>query len=659
MEKTTKKKKSKRLKKRIGLIAVGGLSLVLTICLSVGATLAWFAGSTWSSQSLYMGGPVYVEMAGRGTADNGTNLGNAKWIGGSGSLDIQASTRDRGTATSNSADTTKVLLPGQKYEIYSQARVFSTAYVNSTADGANLSNNSGSNISNTNRKTGNGTYLYSDNGKVTTTTTSVLRARFSVAIEFDPYVGFNNFTDPTYAGFYPEQSKDYEGDRVTGTQQVTDNGIAVGEEGAGATVTIPKVEYVGMDGSTVTALDWEAALGADEFDSSARDTDVKTGARRDAVKNADGVFTNATAAGEDMTAIKNGTKKSIYAWKFVTESVYKASSTAAQMPAPFDGSIKTAGGVGYYGLWLLDAANEKTESDAFYAARCNSYLQSYVEEYITEYGGTTTRTIGETLRSFETDINNSFITLINDSSDAIHAGHVSGMTVDPTTGVMTYNTDGNVATNASWLYVDSTIGNDTNTQELSTSVGGWWYLVESDGASAASNAEIISTVHDAITYQTGKSETDGIEFAATSVEEPYAVPDGTGNGFTRYSAKELVSASDTDKFDANDENILYAKLYEITPDFASLAGKVSTNGATKVVSYSFPFVNGSNVLPTTLTNIFANAKITFQISFQAVQAFFPYSTTIDGLDYKSPIIGMAKALNIKNAIPIYNEAFAY
>ena len=87
MEKTTKKrKKTKGSKKRIGIIAVGGLSLVLTICLSVGATLAWFAGSTWSSNQLYMGGPVYVEMAGRGAS--GTTAGdgstNAKWQGGAG-----------------------------------------------------------------------------------------------------------------------------------------------------------------------------------------------------------------------------------------------------------------------------------------------------------------------------------------------------------------------------------------------------------------------------------------------------------------------------------------------------------------------------------------------------------------------------------------------
>ena len=104
MEKTTKKKKkTKSLRRRIGIIAVGGLSLVMTICLSVGATLAWFAGSTWSDENLYMGGPVYVEMSGRGasgaTDGNGTTV--AKWQGGTGSLDIQASAaRTSGTAYS-------------------------------------------------------------------------------------------------------------------------------------------------------------------------------------------------------------------------------------------------------------------------------------------------------------------------------------------------------------------------------------------------------------------------------------------------------------------------------------------------------------------------------------------------------------------------------
>ena len=102
MEKTTKKskKKSKRLKKRIGIIAVGGLSFVLTICLSVGATLAWFAGSSWASNDLYMGGPVYVEMAGRGQAGGTTGDGDAtaNWIGGAGNLDIEAAaSRTTGT----------------------------------------------------------------------------------------------------------------------------------------------------------------------------------------------------------------------------------------------------------------------------------------------------------------------------------------------------------------------------------------------------------------------------------------------------------------------------------------------------------------------------------------------------------------------------------
>ena len=60
-----------------------------------------------------------------------------------------------------------------------------------------------------------------------------------------------------------------------------------------------------------------------------------------------------------------------------------------------------------------------------------------------------------------------------------------------------------------------------------------------------------------------------------------------------------------------------------------------------------------------LTNIFANAKISFQISFQALQAFFPWSPSIDGLPTGHDLAGRGKALNIKNALPIYNEAFNY
>ena len=41
------------------------------------------------------------------------------------------------------------------------------------------------------------------------------------------------------------------------------------------------------------------------------------------------------------------------------------------------------------------------------------------------------------------------------------------------------------------------------------------------------------------------------------------------------------------------------------------------------------------------------------------QAFFPYSTNIDKMDYTNPLLGTAKALSIRNAIPIYNEAFDY
>ena len=79
-----------------------------------------------------------------------------------------------------------------------------------------------------------------------------------------------------------------------------------------------------------------------------------------------------------------------------------------------------------------------------------------------------------------------------------------------------------------------------------------------------------------------------------------------------------------------------------------------------MVSYQFPFVNGSAVLAgDELTNIFANAKITVQISFQAIQAFFPFTTSIDGFTYKDTLLGTKKALNIANAIPIFNEAFDY
>ena len=116
-------------------------------------------------------------------------------------------------------------------------------------------------------------------------------------------------------------------------------------------------------------------------------------------------------------------------------------------------------------------------------------------------------------------------------------------------------------------------------------------------------------------------------------------------------------------YSEKDSARLQAKLFEINPLVnlsSEIIGKNGASGVTKVVSYAFPFVNGSSALPgDALTNVFANAKITFQISFQALQAFFPYSTTIDNMTYTDPLLGTAKALNIANAIPIFNEAFDY
>ena len=60
-----------------------------------------------------------------------------------------------------------------------------------------------------------------------------------------------------------------------------------------------------------------------------------------------------------------------------------------------------------------------------------------------------------------------------------------------------------------------------------------------------------------------------------------------------------------------------------------------------------------------MTNVFANAKISFQITFQALQAFFPFSNSIDSIPSGTAITGTGKALNIGNAIPIFNEAFDY
>lgn len=656
MEKITKKKKTKKgLKKRIGLIAIGGLSLVLTICLSVGATLAWFAGSTWSSNQLYMGGPVYVEMAGRGAAGGtkGDGSATANWIGGAGNLDIKAATtRTTGTVNGTKAEDmtnqvdrpaggipNNILLPGQKFEIYSQARVFSTAYTTSVGTNNTTSSSSGANVTNTEKD---GTAHITDKGRVTSTTTSVLRARFSISIDFDPSVGFNNFTDESYSKNYPQQSKAY-----SGSYAETEGEAQIGG-----------------------SLAWSDALGKTAFKCKTLGEGENVGkqtypanSRRDAV--ATGTWTADTTTKETLEKIKTGELKSIYKWKFVSASVYESASDneadkakLMKMGYPFNGQDKSTNSQGYYGCWILtgaDTGNSKAESDAFYKARCNSYIDSYVEEYITEYGDTKTRTIGDSIKALENSLNQSFVQLVNDSSDNIIKGNVFGMTVN--NGQMTYasapaGTYTAGTTNASWLYIDPTIGNDTNTSEISTSTGGWWYLVSCDAGGVKAGINKVNTVTDSAKPTSDTADANGYLTYNTTENAPQ-----DGEAFTRYAK---VGEAETG-LRSTDDARLDAKLFEINPLIArESVTKNGENDVTKVVSYSFPFVNGTSALPAdALTNVFANAKITFQISFQAIQAFFPYSTNIDKMDYTNPLLGTAKALSIRNAIPIYNEAFDY
>lgn len=661
MEKTTKKKKSKKgLRKRIGIIAVGGLSLVLTVCLSVGATLAWFAGSTWASKSLYMGGPVYVEMAGRGHSGStgGTEGDEAKWIGGDGSLDIEAAaTRTTGSAalteeTKKNTDPKDILLPGQKIQIYSQARVYSTAETTTVGDDAIVNSSSGANTINTS----NGVATYRNStGRVTTTTTSVLRARFSIEVEFDPGVGFNNFTDAEYMKGYPKQSTD---------------GTGIGYAQADASGTYP---------ADVT---WQKALGAtfSTTNSSAAgttagaDVKIKYDGRRDAVGNDAPTGENTVTPWTDsMEAaacknIREGKQKSIYKWKYVSASEYYRAGKALdsdtdnntssgaeadghakygiRMAAPFDGS-GTDSAIPYYGVWVTEKGSEgaykQSESDAFFKARCNAYLNTYQETYVNEYGNIVTRTVGSSVKALEDTLNEYFVKLVNDSSDHIHEGKVAGFTVSKEDGQVTRK-DGE-AVKASWLYIDPSIGNDTNTDEISTSVGGWWYLVADDGKDVGSKGD-------------GDNK---IRTTKDSVENPSEAAATAKNTIT---TEEVATASLSRKDkDSKSKDRLDALLYEITPDIRLdevVAKNGTNNDVKKIVSDSFPFVNGSFALPSdALTNVFANAKITFKIAFQAVQAFFPFTESIDRVEYTSALLGTAKALSIKNAIPVFNEAFDY
>ena len=589
VNKTNSKKKSTR--RTLGTIFIAVLSIAITAVISIGATLAYFAGSTTAGQSLFMGGPVYVEITGR----------NNDFKAGDGNLDI-AAYAGRTTGTAGAIDNT-ILLPGQKVEIHSSARVYSTTATSTIQDspipdistGANTGN-----IGNAYTDDAGNAYYVNNQGRVTSTTTSVLRARFGINIEFDPTVGFNNFTGTTYASNYPVQS------------QQTFN-----REASNTTTE----EVTGFEGAIHTTNN------AYSYDSS---TQTHTG-RRDYVS--DTKYTSATTAGEDMNKIKSGELISIYSWKYVSQAEYEGTKAItddqkfSKMPAPFDGTInaqgtnsnKVTGGSGncFYGVWILDGTGKKTESNAFYKARTNAYMNTYVEFYINEYGNPVTRTLQSSIDALNSSLNKYFVNLINDSSRYIQTPD------DPNT---TDVVEG-LGLNASWLYIDPSIGNDTNSNEISTSVGGWWYLIVDNGGKITGKAE---------NYTEGNTPT-GIT--------------SSGDGYTQSVNRSSYSSSDP--------NRLKYYLYEIVPDI-EVGEIIGTNGQKKIASDIIPFVNGTFALPgDALTNVFANAKLSFTVSFQALQAFLPYTQDIDNMDYTNPLLGTAKPLTIESAIPIYNEAFDY
>lgn len=589
VNKTNSKKKSTR--RTLGTIFIAVLSIAITAVISIGATLAYFAGSTTAGQSLFMGGPVYVEITGR----------NNDFKAGDGNLDI-AAYAGRTTGTAGAIDNT-ILLPGQKVEIHSSARVYSTTATSTIQDspipdistGANTGN-----IGNAYTDDAGNAYYVNNQGRVTSTTTSVLRARFGINIEFDPTVGFNNFTGTTYASNYPVQSQQ------TFIREVTNT----------STEEVP-----GFEGAIHTTNNTYS------YDSS---TQTHTG-RRDYVN--DTKYTSATTAGEDMNKIKSGELISIYSWKYVSQAEYEGTKAItddqkfSKMPAPFDGTINAQGtnsnkvtggsGNGFYGVWILDGTGKKTESNAFYKARTNAYMNTYVEFYINEYGNPVTRTLQSSIDALNSSLNKYFVNLINDSSRYIQTPD------DPNT---TDVVEG-LGLNASWLYIDPSIGNDTNSNEISTSVGGWWYLIVDNGGKITGKAE---------NYTEGNTPT-GIT--------------SSGDGYTQSVNRSSYSSSDP--------NRLKYYLYEIVPDI-EVGEIIGTNGQKKIASDIIPFVNGTFALPgDALTNVFANAKLSFTVSFQALQAFLPYTQDIDNMDYTNPLLGTAKPLTIESAIPIYNEAFDY
>lgn len=55
-----KKKKVTKKRKKFFIILTCYIAVFLITCVTTAATLAWFNGSTWSRDTLYMGGPVYI-----------------------------------------------------------------------------------------------------------------------------------------------------------------------------------------------------------------------------------------------------------------------------------------------------------------------------------------------------------------------------------------------------------------------------------------------------------------------------------------------------------------------------------------------------------------------------------------------------------------------
>lgn len=161
MEKT---KKSKKFRKKIGYLAVLAISFGLVVFMSVGATLAWFAGSDWADNTMYAGGPVYISMYGE---DNG----GRKLTSGFGSLEVSAASGSRTTGITSidgdDANDMKVLLPGQAMEIHAVARLRSSAYETSYREAVDGGLQTGT------------------KGELNRSTNALLRARFSLNVKFD------------------------------------------------------------------------------------------------------------------------------------------------------------------------------------------------------------------------------------------------------------------------------------------------------------------------------------------------------------------------------------------------------------------------------------------------------------------------------------------